>query len=179
LFTFQPVEEGYGFHKNAVDTALSSDCDLIITVDCGVSNQETIDYAVQKGIKVIVTDHHHFDQPPKNCLLVHSKGHENPHLSGAGVAYKITQAMDLPEYPFIQLAAIATMADAVQLTEGNRALVRKGLSQRRFPEYRRCLMCQISTLRLRRFVFQLAPRINAASRMGTPLTAVKSPTNRR
>lgn len=165
-------EEGYGFHKNAVDTALSSDCDLIITVDCGVSNQETIDYAVQKGIKVIVTDHHHFNQPPKNCLLVHSKGHENPHLSGAGVAYKITQAMDLPEYPFIQLAAIATMADAVQLTEGNRALVRKGLSQTPIPGIQALLNVSNIDLTPETVCFQLAPRINAASRMGTPLTAL-------
>jgi single-stranded-DNA-specific exonuclease len=165
-------DEGYGFHKNAVDTALSEECDLIITVDCGVSNQESIDYAVGKNIKVIVTDHHHFDQPPKNCLLVHPKTHENPHLSGAGVAYKITRAMEFPEYPYVQLAAIATMADAVQLTEGNRALVCKGLTQTPIPGIQALLNVAGVDLTPETVCFQIAPRINAASRMGTPLTAL-------
>ncbi len=165
-------EEGYGFHSKAVDTALSSGCDLIVTVDCGVTNQETVDYAVQKGIKVIVTDHHHFDKLPKNCLLVHPKDHENPYLSGAGVAYKIIQAMGLPEYPYAQLAAIATMADAVQLTEGNRALVRKGLSQTPLPGIQALLNIANTDLTPETICFQIAPRINAASRMGTPITAL-------
>lgn len=165
-------EEGYGFHSKAVDTALSSGCDLIVTVDCGVTNQETVDYAVQKGIKVIVTDHHHFDKLPKNCLLVHPKDHENPYLSGAGVTYKIIQAMGLPEYPYAQLAAIATMADAVQLTEGNRALVRKGLSQTPLPGIQALLNIANTDLTPETICFQIAPRINAASRMGTPITAL-------
>jgi single-stranded-DNA-specific exonuclease len=159
---------GYGFHKEAVDQAVLNNCDVIIAVDCGVTAQETINYAVSKGLKVIVADHHPFDNAPENCILVHPGGHENPSLCGAGVAYKITQAMGLPEYPFAQLAAIATLADAVQLTEGNRALIRKGLSQEPIPGIRALLELTSSKLDPETVCFQIAPRINAASRMGNP-----------
>ncbi len=161
-------EKGYGFHREAVDQAMVDGCDAIIAVDCGVVAQGTINYAVSKGLKVIVADHHRFDRVPTGCILVHPKNHENPYLCGAGVAYKIVQAMGLPEYPFVQLAAIATLADAVQLTEGNRALVRKGLLQTPTPGINAILDIANTKLIPETVYFQIAPRINAASRMGDP-----------
>lgn len=166
-------ERGYGFHRDTVDGAVLSMCDLIVAVDCGVSNQDTIDYAVSKGIKVIVADHHHFDIPPKNCVLVHPKGHENPSLCGAAVAYKIVRAMGLPEYPFAQLAAVATLADVVELTEGNRALVRKGLTQIPLPGIKALLDRANAKLNPESVCYQIAPRINAASRVDEPEAALK------
>lgn len=166
-------ERGYGFHKEAVDRAVSSGCDLIVAVDCGVNNQDTIDYAASKGMKVIIADHHHFDEPPKNCVLVHPKNHRNPSLCGAAVAYKITRAVGLPEYPFAQLAAIATLADAVELTEENRAIVRKGLSQIPLPGIRALLDRANTELDPDAVCYQVAPRINAASRIDEPEAALR------
>ena len=164
-------ERGYGFHQEAVDQAVLNNCDVIIAVDCGVTDQETINYAASKGLKVIVADHHRFDKAPENCILVHPQGHQNPCLCGAGVAYKIAWAMGISEYPIAQLAAIATLADAVQLTEGNRALVRKGLSQTPIPGIRALLGA--SEIDPETVCFQIAPRINAASRIGNPETGLR------
>lgn len=173
VYSVPSRERGYGFHKDAVDGAVFSKCDLIVAVDCGVSSQDTIDYAVSKGIKVIVADHHHYDVPPKKCVLVHPKGHENPSLCGAGVAYKIVRAMGLPEYPFLQLAAIATLADAANLTEGNRAIVRKGLSQAPLQGTKALLDRANAKLNPESVCYQIAPRINAASRVDEPEAALK------
>lgn len=171
VYSVPSRKDGYGFHRHVVDGALK--CDLIVAVDCGVSNQETIDYAVSEGLKVVVADHHYFDVPPKNCILVHPKGHENPSLCGAAVAYKIVRAMGLPEYPFLQLAAIATLADAVHLTEGNRAIVRKGLSQIPLPGIKALLDRANARFDPDSVCYQIAPRINAASRVDEPEVALK------
>lgn len=164
-------DEGYGLSPRAVEAAVSSGCDVLCCVDLGVTSRDEVAYAASKGLKVVVLDHHRFEQPPP-CLLVHPRGHENPALCGAGVAYKVARAMGLPEHPFAQLAAVATLADAAEMTEGNRALVRRGLSQPLLPGLR-ALLDPGERLTPEAVVFRVAPRINAAGRVKHPLVALR------
>ncbi|HMK44506.1 MAG TPA: single-stranded-DNA-specific exonuclease RecJ [Dissulfurispiraceae bacterium] len=137
------IAHGYGFGREGIDAARRFGADLIITVDCGISAFETVAEAAAAGMDVIVTDHHepgsHAGQRthavPAAVAVVNPKllPDETPlkHLCGAGVAFKLAQALfdnrldDLQ--PLLDLAAIGTAADVVPLIGDNRIFVREGL----------------------------------------------------
>lgn len=185
--------EGYGFHKEAIEELATSGVSLIITVDVGTSAVESAQFAKEKGIDVIVTDHHEIMRELPQCVaLLNPKLGEYPFrdLCGAAVAFKLAQATLIEgrkrnidafvkiqegwEKWLLDLVAIATVADLVPLVGENRVLAHFGLRVlRRTP--RKGIVALCNKLRLRRseltegeIAFSIAPRVNAASRMDTP-----------
>ncbi len=187
--------EGYGFHKEAVDVLAKKKVTLIITVDVGTANPETVDHANTLGIDVIVTDHHLTQGVLPNAVAVINPQREDEtypfrHLCGTGVAFKLVQAIlirareqkkkwvqDIPEgweKWLLDLVAIATVADMMPLVGENRALVHYGLlvlrKSRRPGIGALCRKAglQQSFLSEGDIGFTIGPRLNAASRMGSP-----------
>lgn len=174
------LNEGYGIHPSKLDEHAQS-CDLLVTVDCGVSNRDEVAGLLERGLEVIVTDHHAPPPTFPDCLVVHpelTEGYDPAvhNLTGAGVAYHllwaIYQEWGLPEPRHLSaLAMLGTIADVAPLTGENRALVGVGLTELPQTELAglRALL-DSSGLRqspsARDVAFVLAPRINAAGRMG-------------
>lgn len=180
-------QEGYGLNCEAIKTIAASGCQLVITVDCGIGSVEEVDLANRLGINVIVTDHHEPSEVlPNACALVNPKlVGEDPinELAGAGVVYQIVRAL-ATKYPaihpedWLDIAAIATVADIVPLLGDNRILVKEGLLRLRNLE-RPGIKALIKAaglsdreLGVTQIGFGLAPRLNAAGRMGEVQTAV-------
>lgn len=175
-------EEGYGLNTDAVeyiaDTYLP---DLIVTCDCGVSSHDEIEYIKDLGIEVIVTDHHELPELLPDCLVVNPKRGNNPAtamLCGAGVVFKVVEAAEGREYVrrFLDIAAIATVADSVPLSGENRILVREGLkvlnSDLR-PGIRALRdVAGIKEFNSKSLAFSVVPRINAAGRVGAAKRAI-------
>lgn len=174
------LNEGYGIHPSKLDEHAAA-CDLLVTVDCGVSNRDEVAGLLERGIDVMVTDHHAPPPTFPDCLVVHPElttDYDSAvhNLTGAGVAYHLLWAVyeewGLPEpRRFSALATLGTIADVAPLTGENRALVGVGLAE--LPQTTitglRALL-ESSGLRqapsARDVAFVLAPRINAAGRMG-------------
>lgn len=192
---------GYGFNPVAVETAKKLGARLIITVDCGIVSFEAAAYAKREGIDVIITDHHEprkKPDTPDSFLLPEAVAVINPklmgrdtkllHLSGAGIAFKVAQALamqdDLPfsdddALSLIDLAAIGTLADVVPLTGENRVIAREGMKHIRNGERPgiRALK-EVSGLsgkdmRAGLLSFTMVPRINAAGRLGDSRDVVR------
>ncbi len=132
------LEEGYGLNREAVELLADKGVTLIVTVDCGITAVEEARYAASLGLDVIITDHHECkDELPQAVAVVdpHRRdcGYPFPCLAGVGVALKLALALTpgperervLSEYA--DLAAIGTVADVMQLSGENRAIVRRGL----------------------------------------------------
>lgn len=190
--------EGYGFHLDAIDTLAARGVKLIITVDVGTTALEAVKHAKEKGVDVIVTDHHEIvSELPDAIAILNPKLDPYPFkgLCGAGVAFKFAQAIiregkcrNLETFTAISkgwekwlldLVAIATVADMVPLVGENRALVFWGLQVLRKSQ-RLGIMALCNKLRLRKaelaeddIGFSIAPRINAASRMDNPDLALR------
>ncbi|RUS47705.1 single-stranded-DNA-specific exonuclease RecJ [Cohnella sp. AR92] len=170
--------EGYGLNLKAVDLAAEAGIGLIITVDNGISASEQIAYARERGIDVVVTDHH---EPPEKLpeaaiALVNPKQEDCPYpfkgLSGAGVAFKLAHAMlGTIEPAYADVAAIGTVADLMPLTGENRAIVKLGLSRMvsdPAPGIRALAEASgtdYTKLTSGRIGFGLAPRLNAGGRL--------------
>ena len=125
--------EGYGLNADAV-REIAQKAQLLITVDCGVSNTEEVSLAKELGLTVIITDHHQPPEilPPADVVMDPLLGdYPFPYLCGAGVALKICQALQgmAGVEKRLDLAAIATVADVVPLQDENRLIVREGLSR--------------------------------------------------
>jgi single-stranded-DNA-specific exonuclease len=190
--------EGYGFHFDAIDALAGRDVKLIITVDVGTTAIDAVAHAKEKGIDVVVTDHHEIPGALPDCVAVlNPKRAPYPFggLCGAAVAFKLAQATliegrkrGLPAFTAIQegwekwlldMVAIATVADMVPLNGENRALAFWGLQVlRKSPRAGITALC--TKLRLRKaelteddIGFSIAPRINAASRMDDPDLALR------
>lgn len=148
--------DGYGPNKERYKQIIDEGCQLIVTVDNGVAGHEAIDYANERGVDVIVTDHHELPNDlPNAYAIVHPK-HPNGEypfgeLAGAGVALKCAHAL-LEEMPveFFDLAAIGTIADMVSLTDENRAIATFGLAQ----------MKQTQRMGLRRLITDLEVKLS-------------------
>ncbi len=181
-------EEGYGLNREAVAGFIKNGTRVLITIDCGIADIEAVADAAKGGIDVIIADHHEplLELPPAFAILnAHRAGETYPflHLSGAGTAFKLVQAL-LSRGNFgitpgwekwlLDMAALSTIADMVPLLGENRAIVHFGLKVMRKsnrPGIR--ALCNVARLRQRELTeddvgFMLAPRINAASRMGDP-----------
>ncbi|MBI4831354.1 MAG: single-stranded-DNA-specific exonuclease RecJ [Candidatus Lindowbacteria bacterium] len=171
--------EGYGLNKEQVCKAHQEKVTLIITVDNGVSSHEEIKLASSLGIDVIVCDHHEPDgQLPPALAILNPKRNDSTYpfrdLSGAGVSFKLATALlgRLPER--LDFASLGTIADIVPLVDENRILAKAGLKMvngDRDPLPGLLELCKVSGLEGREInagnvAFQLAPRINAAGRLG-------------
>jgi single-stranded-DNA-specific exonuclease len=173
------LTDGYGVHPDRVPEHLAA-CDLFITVDCGVSNLDEIADIVAGGAEAIVTDHHAPGRMLPGCLVVHPALAPNyrpdlPGLTGSGVAFHLLWAVrealgEPPPLEYADLAAIGTIADLAPLLGENRALVKAGLVRMRSSRWagiRAMLEASRITVPTARDVgFVIAPRINAAGRLG-------------
>lgn len=174
-------EEGYGLNATAIQTLADLGYTLLITVDCGISSVAECELARDYGMEVIITDHH--IPPPRQpeAIVINPKNDNIEamyNLAGVGVAFKLACALledDLPDYwqQWLDLVALATVADVVPLQGENRILVKYGLqalanSQR--PGIQALLeLTGLSgqLLKTWHIGFVLGPRINAAGRLDT------------
>ncbi len=185
------LDEGHGLSMAAVDAAGAGGVALIVTVDTGTSSAIEIEAASARGIDVIVTDHHRVptDLPPAIAIV-------NPHrpdsrypdarLAGSGVAFKVAQLLlaDVPGGPaaalaLADLAAIGSVADVAPIVGENRAIARLGLELLRSAP-RPGIAALLERARvapaavdLETIAFALAPRLNAAGRMGDAMAAAE------
>jgi single-stranded-DNA-specific exonuclease len=181
-------KEGYGLNKAALDFIKKNyNPNLIITVDCGMSNWEEIKYAQKIGIEVVVTDHHSIPRVlPTGCIMINPKlpgqKYAFSDLAGVGVAFKLAEAIFekfLPEKIgqlkwFLDIVAIGTIADCVPLTSENRLFAKYGLIVLQRTK-RTGLLEIIQSARLpigeknpptaESVAFQIGPRLNASGRM--------------
>lgn len=167
-------EEGYGLNKAAVE-ALAKDYRVLVTVDLGITNHEEVRLAQSLGMRVIVTDHHGLglEESPADAVMNPLLG-EYPFrkLCGTGVAFKLAQALLGVEAceDYLDLAALATVADIVPLTDENRVLVSLGLKTiagRKRPGMRALLRVsgEPSPIDSDVLGYRLGPRLNAAGRL--------------
>lgn len=180
--------EGYGLNKHGIDILRSRGVDLIITVDCGITNHNEINYAQSLGMCVIVTDHHEVPNLPlKADAVVNPKSDKNDfpfkELSGAGVAFYLAIAVrralvnaghlkegDIVLRNYLDLVALGTICDIVPLTNENRIFVKLGLKQINNSERAGIIaLKEMSGLKEKvsygEVAFRLGPRINAGSRL--------------
>jgi len=171
-------EDGYGLTCEVIDKISKKySPDLIITVDCGISCAQEVEYAKQKGIEIVVTDHHEIPETLPNTLVLNAKieGQDYPftELCGTGLAYKISEALlgQKKAEEFLPIAAIATIADIVSLTSENRNIVKRGLSMfEKLPVGLKMLFkdnkVSLSSPSSTDIAFKIAPKINSSGRMG-------------
>lgn len=174
--------EGYGLNCDAV-RELAQTYRLMVTVDLGITNHEEVRLAQSLGMTVIVTDHHGLGlemSPADVAMNPLLEGYPFPRLCGAGVAFKLATALLGLEncYEYLDLAALATVADIVPLRDENRVLVSCGLpviAGAKRPGIKALLeVCgRPNPVTSDTLGFQLGPRINAAGRLGDANEAVR------
>jgi len=175
-------EEGYGLNRAALDSLRSEGVSLVITVDCGITAVEEAEYARSIGLDMLITDHHECKcgDLPDAVAVIDCKQpgdcYPNDKLAGVGVALKLVCACEgdsgavLDRYA--DLVAVGTVADVMPLTEENRCLVRRGLAMlAQHPRPGFSAMLQEASLDPQKLTataigFGLAPRLNAAGRLG-------------
>jgi single-stranded-DNA-specific exonuclease len=179
------LEEGHGLSAAAVEAAVTKGVSVIVTVDCGTSSGPEIALAVARGIDVIVTDHHRVpaDLPPAYAVVNPHRVdsvYPDPRLAGSGVAFKLAQLLlgQVP-YELADLATIGTVADVAPIVGENRAIARLGLDRMRSaprPGIAALLeraRIEPASLDLDTISYALAPRLNAAGRVGEALEAAR------
>ena len=183
------LNEGYGLKKETLEEIAKNNYDLMITVDCGISALEEVEYANSMGIKTIITDHHEtLDEIPNAIAVVNPKRKDNKYpfrgLAGVGVVFKLIQAismklnLDEKEYlKYLDLVCVGTISDIVPLVDENRVIAKLGLKLVEVTKnvglrellnvsrYRKIDSITVS--------FGVAPRINACGRMGHAEEALK------
>ena len=177
------IEDGYGLSCDAIEGLYRKGTRLLITVDCGITGVEEVDFANSLGMDVVITDHHECKETlPRAVAVVDPHRPDCPypfkHLAGCGVALKLALALGGPDREealfarYCTLAAIGTVADVMQMSGENRTIVSRGLAVIEHSDFiglqallkeagltgREITSVQIG--------FVLAPRINAAGRMG-------------
>jgi single-stranded-DNA-specific exonuclease len=178
-------DEGYGVRGETLSRLADEGCGLVLTVDCGITAVAEVAEAKERGLEVIVTDHHRPGETLPDCPLVATRpsGYPFPELCGTGVVYKLGQALfgvdsEIPKR-HLDLVGLATIADVVPLLDENRSLAIAGLRS----------LARTQKLGLRALMraagvdpaavdagavgFRLAPRINAAGRLGHPRAALE------
>lgn len=177
------LTEGYGLHSHYIEELAEQGVKVLITVDCGISCVKETALATEKGIDVIITDHHTVPEiPPEAFATLHPQLSSYPfkELSGSGVAFKLAcgllHHLGYPEWipEFTDLAMLGTIADCVPLYGENRYLVKLGLRQLAQTQWEglrylvQPLLGYSRTLSSTLIAFQVAPRLNAAGRMDHP-----------
>lgn len=170
--------DGYGLTIDALDREIARfHPDLIITVDCGISGYKEVEYIKEKGIDVIITDHHDCPEILPDCLVIDAKKPNQKYpfneICGTGVAFKLVEALADRQtaMKYLPITAFATVADIVPLLDENRAIVKFGLDHplQDFPLGLAMLAKEMKItgkLTSQDVGFKLAPKINAAGRMG-------------
>jgi len=182
------LQEGYGLNKKAVKKFITDGVEILITIDCGITNVQEVGLANDNGIEVIITDHHLVNgELPPAITILNSKQEDDNYpddmLCGAGVIYKLIQALiqrgnfDLKEgweKWLLDMVGLATIADMVPLRKENRVFAKYGLFvMQKSP--RLGLIKLLKKIRLNQkniteddIGFMIAPRMNAASRVADP-----------
>ena len=177
-------EDGYGLDLEKIEEICSDDViDLIITVDCGISEREKIAELLDVGIDVIVTDHHEPPEELPDCLIMNPKvngcGYPFDGLCGAGVAYKLGYALIGEKADkYLDYVALATVADSMDLIDENRSIVYEGLKLFNSSNLRlafKQLLGDYSNkvITSQTLAYSLAPKINAGGRMGDANTSIR------
>jgi single-stranded-DNA-specific exonuclease len=182
-------EEGYGVSQKGMEKALTDKIDLIITLDCGIKNKTELDWAVDKGIEVIVCDHHEPGEALPKAIILNpkQKGCAYPFkdLCGCGVGFKLLQGLQQHNkwkekelFDLLDYVAIAIGADLVSVVDENRILAIEGLkrlntkTRKNFDKLLE-IAGKVKPLTLTDVVFTIAPRINAAGRINVGSDAVR------
>lgn len=177
--------EGYGLSPACIEEAHKTGAALILSADCGITAHEAAKRAQELNLDLIITDHHEpGEQLPPAVAVVNPKRHDSEYgfreLSGCSVAFKLIQALMLKHWPrhepsfwdkYVELAAIAAIADCVPLTDENRIIAREGL--KRLPATKKPGLIELMKVARwkagsatgRGISFGLAPRLNAAGRI--------------
>ena len=183
------LDEGYGLNKKAIEEIAKQNYTLMITVDCGISGIDEVEYANSLGIETIITDHHEQAETIPNALaVVDAKRKDNKYpfnqLAGVGVVFKLIQAIGIclgleeKEYlKYLDLVCVGTISDIVPLVDENRVIAKLGL---KLVEVTRNigLKTLLDTVGYKKIdsitiSFGVAPRINACGRMGYQEEALK------
>ena len=182
------ADEGHGLSASAIDSLVRQGATLIVTVDCGITDSAEVAYAAGQGADVIITDHH---LPPGSlpdavaCVNARLPGSEYPfpELCGAALAFKVIEGLhlswDVPYDPaLLELAALGTIADLVPLLDENRYLASAGIEELRHTG-RPGLQALFANSNIQDDLssetvgFQIAPRLNAAGRLGSAMDSYR------
>jgi single-stranded-DNA-specific exonuclease len=189
-------DEGYGLHKDAIDEFIKTDVKLLITFDLGITAIDEVAQATASGIDVIITDHHlpQSQLPPAYAIINPKQDgclYPDKMLCGASIAYKLIQGL-IKKYGeywninngwekwLLDMVGLATLADQVPLINENRVFAYYGLKvlqKTKRPGLKELFYkagVDISKLNEEDITFTLAPRINAASRMASPMNAFET-----
>ena len=189
-FIPERLTDGYGIKDEHVRIPVERGAELVISVDCGIKSIEFTERAREKGVDVIITDHHRPGESLPRAVAVldpvlPDSGYPDPGLAGVGVTFKLVQALltrarkaaGLPHY--MKLVSIGTVADVAELKGENRLFVKQGLKGLRDvanPGLRSLIeACGLGRRKISEgdLGFRIGPRINAAGRMGQTDLAVK------
>ncbi|RLC46709.1 MAG: single-stranded-DNA-specific exonuclease RecJ [Candidatus Cloacimonadota bacterium] len=184
--------DGYGLSQTGVEQLKKLNTNLVITVDCGINAIKEIDSINSSGMDVIVTDHHTPKEHIPNAFAVinpklHNSTYPYKYLAGVGTAYKLLMAIynefgmddEMNIMKYLDFVSMGTISDIVPLTGENRILASLGLKRlEKQANYGLSALMKLSGLNKQSIkstdiVFKLAPRINAAGRMGSALRAVE------
>ena len=178
-------DEGYGLALETIEQLAADGVDLVVTVDCGITAVAEVARARELGLDVIVTDHHRPGGTLPDCLVVATRpsAYPCPDLCGTGVVHTLARALLGDDHPalarMLDLVALATIADVVPLVDENRALAARGLrtlartSRPGLQALMRAAHVDPAAVDATAVGFRLAPRINAAGRLGRPDVALE------
>lgn len=181
--------EGYGLNRESLEILAGQGCRLLITVDCGISSLKEVELAASMGMDVIITDHHNPPPVQPDALAVinpkNDRGKTIGNLAGAGVAFKLASALvrgTMPSediYRWLELVALATVADVVPLIGENRIMVKYGLQileKTRRPGLRALIRdtgLEGKAIQSWQIGYVLAPRLNSAGRMESARSSIE------
>lgn len=177
------LEDGYGLNAAGLDALKEQGAEVVVTVDCGITAVDEVEYAKSLGMEVVITDHHACKEtlPAASAVI-------DPHrpdcaypfkgLAGVGVALKLAMALGADWRDYVDLAALGTVADVMPLTEENRAIVHQGLeaiNAHPRPGIRALLDAAGTEEKVTAVTlgYTLAPRLNAAGRLGVTEISMK------
>jgi single-stranded-DNA-specific exonuclease len=174
-------DEGYGVSGETIARLAEEGCGLVLTVDCGITAVEEVARAQALGLEVVVTDHHRPGEALPDCPVVGTRPSEYPfpELCGTGVVAKLADALGVDVQHHLDLIGLATIADVVPLVDENRAFALAGLralARTQKPGLRALMdvaRVDPATVDEGSVGFRLAPRINAAGRLGHPRAALR------
>lgn len=182
-------KEGYGISKEGIDKIFNDQGNLIITVDCGITGNDLVDYCNELNMDIIITDHHKCGTELPNAFsILNPKVSDDPYpfdmLAGCGIALKLVQGLSGDNFKsiyknYIDIAAFGTVADIVPLNNENRVITKIGIKElNNTSNIGLNSLIETSDLKEKEITsgiigYRLAPQINAAGRLGNPELGVE------